>query len=121
MQPNISRRSVTSLLCGVLVLAVCTSAVARTGINTSGSGADNDPIDATLLSTTADWVVAENRKPGTRAWRIPKSTPSRIEGFADHVSAKQGNRVHRGPPRLLRWRGRHATRLVQADPVELIR
>ena len=93
MQPNISRRSATSLLCGVLVLAVCTTAVARTGNSTSGPGADNDPIDATLLSTTADWVVAENRKPGTRAWRIPPSTPSRIEGFADRVSAKRGNRV----------------------------
>ena len=93
MQPNISRRSVTSLLCGVLVLAVCTTAVARTGNSTSGPGADNDPIDATLLSATTSWVVAENRKPGTRAWRIPKWTPSRIEGFADHVSAKRGNRV----------------------------
>jgi N,N-dimethylformamidase beta subunit-like, C-terminal len=93
MQSNISRRSATSLLCGVLVLAVCTGAVAHTGNSASGSGADNDPIDATLLSTTANWVVAENQRPGTRAWRISASALTRIEGFADHVSAKLGDRV----------------------------
>ena len=42
MQPNISRRSATSLLCGVLVLAVCTTAVARSGNSTSGPGTERN-------------------------------------------------------------------------------
>ncbi len=39
-------------------------------------------------------VTAENRKPGTSAWRIPKKlTGPRIAGYADHISAHHGQRV----------------------------
>jgi hypothetical protein len=41
----------------------------------------------------AQWVLDENAKPGTRAWRIKSSAPRDIEGFADRVSAKVGDRV----------------------------
>ncbi len=39
-----------------------------------------------------NWVVTENAKKGTDAWRIPPG-PSFIQGFADHVSAQAGDDV----------------------------
>ncbi len=45
-------------------------------------------------SLRADWVVAENAKPGTSDWRIAKAPkPGEIEGYADGVSAQQGDTV----------------------------
>jgi hypothetical protein len=42
----------------------------------------------------ANWVVQENRLPGTRAWRLSASPPgTSIEGFADRVSAERGEQV----------------------------
>jgi hypothetical protein len=51
--------------------------------------------DASVLpkSVRAEWVVAENRQPGTSKWRIPKDAPTNIEGFADRVSAQAGDLV----------------------------
>jgi len=92
MKPTISRRFAAILVCAVLLLVASTMAVAGPGNRTSAA-ADDDPIDATLLGATPSWVVVENRKPGTSAWRIRSSAPSKIEGFADHVSAKLGDRV----------------------------
>lgn len=40
----------------------------------------------------ARWVVAENRRPGTTAWRIRHARGS-IEGFASKVYARRGQRV----------------------------
>jgi hypothetical protein len=41
------------------------------------------------------WVIAENDKPGTDEWRITDAgKDGDIEGFADHVSAQQGDRVN---------------------------
>jgi hypothetical protein len=39
-----------------------------------------------------NWVVAENAKTGTDAWRIPPG-PSYIQGYGDHVSAQVGDDV----------------------------
>jgi hypothetical protein len=44
-------------------------------------------------ATTAAWVVNENARPGTSAWRIPRRAPQDIQGYADHVSAVSGARV----------------------------
>jgi hypothetical protein len=38
-------------------------------------------------------LIAENRKPGTSKWRIPADAPTSIEGFADMVSAQNGDLV----------------------------
>ncbi len=41
----------------------------------------------------ADWLVEENRRPGTKDWLV-SGTPQRgIEGFLDHVSAQAGDVV----------------------------
>lgn len=42
---------------------------------------------------TADWVIQENALQGTRQWRIPKTAPGDIQGYADHVSAQVGDRI----------------------------
>jgi hypothetical protein len=51
------------------------------------------PIDTAIPAPLANWVIEENAKPGTSGWRIPKSTPADIEGYADHASALKGQRV----------------------------
>lgn len=44
--------------------------------------------------TEASWVIAENAKRGTDSWRIPPGTTDpTISGYADHTSAKLGDRV----------------------------
>jgi hypothetical protein len=47
----------------------------------------SDPIPRT------DWIIAENRLSGTTDWLIPSGTRQGIEGYADHVSAAQGEQV----------------------------
>jgi hypothetical protein len=43
---------------------------------------------------TAGWLLAENRLPGTNAWVVGSvPIPHSIEGYPDHVSAKQGDTV----------------------------
>jgi hypothetical protein len=50
-----------------------------------------EPIRST--SETTQWLMAENLKAGTAAWRIPRGTRQGIQGYADHVSAERGDRV----------------------------
>jgi hypothetical protein len=38
-------------------------------------------------------VIAENKRPGTNAWRIPEGTPPNIAGFASTTYAAQGAKV----------------------------
>ena len=45
------------------------------------------------LASTARWVLDENARPGTRAWRIPASAPADIQGYADKVSIDRQGRV----------------------------
>ena len=53
------------------------------------------PITATAAPSypTASWVINENALQGTRQWRIPKTAPTDIQGYADHVSAQVGDRI----------------------------
>ncbi len=48
---------------------------------------------AAAAASPAAWVVNENARPGTSAWRIPRGAPQDIHGYADHVSAVSGARV----------------------------
>jgi len=41
----------------------------------------------------AEWVVRENELPGTNEWQISASASGKIEGYADKVSAEQGDGV----------------------------
>src|SRR2546430_15407414 len=56
-------------------------------VSPSPSSAALGPGGVPLRAGQAAWVIAENQKRGTRAWRIPPKTPTDIEGYADHVSA----------------------------------
>jgi hypothetical protein len=49
------------------------------------------PSPATPAYPYAQWVLDENAKHGTRAWRIKRAAPQDIEGFADHVSVEVGD------------------------------
>ncbi|MCU1463824.1 MAG: hypothetical protein JWO37_3899 [Acidimicrobiales bacterium] len=77
----------------------------RSEFATGGSGGDatatvgGAPLAATggavPAAVQAAWVVAENRRPGTDQWRITDAgKDGDIEGFADTVSAQQGDRVN---------------------------
>ena len=41
----------------------------------------------------ATWVINENRRPGTAAWKITGNPPGVIAGFANRVSAQPGDTV----------------------------
>jgi hypothetical protein len=51
------------------------------------------PPPLAQAATTAQWVIDENARPGTRAWRIPALAPDDIEGYADKVSIDRQGRV----------------------------
>jgi hypothetical protein len=87
-RPTPIPRLIATLVSALLV--ACTSATAR---SKSDGSSVAPPVGATLMRATADWVVQENRKPGTTAWKIKGSAPSRISGYADRVSAQVGARV----------------------------
>jgi hypothetical protein len=41
----------------------------------------------------AGWVVAENQRPGTSAWRIATGSYGGVEGYANRVSAQDGDTI----------------------------
>src|SRR5437764_9784766 len=52
--------------------------------------------EVTSNGVTAGWVKTENAKPGDRGWNLENTSnqaPGAIEGYADHVSAVQGENV----------------------------
>src|SRR5205807_8970396 len=52
------------------------------------------PVQASSEGPKARWVAAENARPGTTDWRIADNKRDlEIEGFADRVSAMQGDTV----------------------------
>ncbi len=57
------------------------------------------PVPAKLVTfpgpygREASWVVAENRLPGTEAWRITKGASPQISGFANKTYASEGTKV----------------------------
>lgn len=101
------RRATTSrwrflgLLAGVAVLAG--AVVYAVGPQNSASASSS--VTTTVLSKLpptflgpdgreAQWVVQENAKPGTRAWKIPTSNPQNvIAGFANRDYATAGQQV----------------------------
>src|SRR5258706_4909384 len=77
----------------------------RSEFATGGSGGDatatvgGAPLAATggnvPVGVRAAWVIDENRRPGTDQWRITNAgKDGDIEGFADAVSARQGDRLN---------------------------
>lgn len=106
---RLNRRFRTAL---TLLLAVVTTAVlvsCSSGGAASSSTRTHAPARATSHPTAtqtaepatflgADGVesraiIAENRRPGTSAWRITNPGAGMIEGFADHNYAQQGDTV----------------------------
>lgn len=65
--------------------------VQSVGTPTPSVSSTQSPIGA--QPPQSQWVIDENRLPGTSAWRVPASAPTTIEGFADHVSAQRGDSV----------------------------
>ncbi len=63
----------------------------------TASAADRGPVAPTVVAgpdgTVSGATLAENRRPGTTAWRIGGTGPGGIRGFADHDYAQQGDVV----------------------------
>jgi hypothetical protein len=76
----------------LLALVVAGTPASARGRSTSPP---DDPTRSSVLGSVAraNWVVDENSKPGTTAWRIPSSAPRGIEGYANRVSVQVGGRV----------------------------
>ena len=64
----------------------------RTGTGTVAGAASGPATFAGPDGVQARWVIAENDKPGTTAWKIHGSHPG-ISGFASQVYARAGQRV----------------------------
>jgi hypothetical protein len=66
---------------------------------------DAQPSDAVAARVgEPGWVAAENRRPGSTAWRISVRGPSHaIEGYADRVSASAGDAVTLYVSTTARW------------------
>ncbi len=68
----------------------------ETGTTRTRASTASVPQSASTSGTglTAQWVIDENNKPGTTAWNLTGSQEAgAIEGYADHVSATQGETV----------------------------
>jgi hypothetical protein len=92
----ISLLVVTGLLAGVFVFGIPW----RSSTKSARAQSPPAPSRATTITTEprdalrADWVTQENAKPGTADWRITKAPkPGEIEGYADAVSAQQGENL----------------------------
>jgi hypothetical protein len=92
--PTPDAPSTTPVTASTTPAAASTSTVATTAAATTTT----EPGSAV---TTSGWVIRENRRPGTDAWRITDPTGPRqrwqidgaIEGFADSTSARVGDTV----------------------------
>jgi len=104
-RPQLTARAAVVL---VLVAAAVISGVVYGSVQlaTGGHHAEAKPRSTPRLlvndhqitqnGVTAGWVKAENEKPGNRGWNLTNTTnqaPGAIEGYADHVSAVQGDTV----------------------------
>ena len=90
-----------AVLSVIALLAVCVVVV----LNHKSSPSTASPTTSTTqlptaatfpgpVGTEARWVVQENAKPGTQAWKIPLSNrPNVIAGFANHDYATTGQKV----------------------------
>jgi hypothetical protein len=102
------RLLLAAVLAVIAVVAAIVVAVAGTGGDTSTANkpaglsakpvpGEAAPVAGTSLTSygvTANWMIAENKKPGSPAWRI-SDTPKTgtIEGFANQVYASAGQSV----------------------------
>jgi hypothetical protein len=99
-----SRRAGVGTLLAVMALlaTACSTPAAQVHPPQSHKPAKHRPSpgppapDATFkgpYGVEAAWVVAENRRQGTTAWRIPPGTPTEIAGFASTTYAAEGDTV----------------------------
>ena len=67
----------------------------RSGHRTAAAAWSTPTLRAAVRAGTgAGWMATENQRPGTTAWQISQlGAPDAIEGWADHVSAANGDRV----------------------------
>ena len=89
---------VAAVLAAAGVAAVTAPDRRRTGRQAAAPPSPSTSAPATTVATRGGrdpgWVAAENRRPGTAAWRIThQGSPHAIEGWADQVSAARGDRV----------------------------
>jgi hypothetical protein len=86
MARGLGRRWTPRLLV-LSALAPLVVAIRPTASSAAAGALGTDPLPV------APWVVAENRRAGTTAWRIPERAPGGIQGYADHVSVSAGHVV----------------------------
>jgi hypothetical protein len=107
---GVSSRRARWFLCGITVVAVLATAawvgvehrgpVARTPLRPPAAAA----APAAPRPGEPGWVAAENRRPGTSAWRITeRGAPGAIEGYAGRVSASPGEAVRLYVSTTARW------------------
>ena len=93
------RRAATTVAAALVALAAAgTVLVVRSQERRADpmpSAASNSTATPTAPADPADsWVAVENRRPGTAGWRIARlGAPEAIQGWADRVSAANGERV----------------------------
>ncbi len=88
---------------GALVLLLVVAGCSPAGTNRPPSSEGGQPgakpgettaKDLASGGVRAQWVVDENRRPGTPSWRIPKpAPPGLVEGFADQTYVQRGQPV----------------------------
>jgi hypothetical protein len=88
-------RSVAGVIAGLVTVVLCTASCAS-AVNSHGPGTGQQPGGSASKANkpaarAQPFPVAENEKPGTRAWQITdQGAPDAIEGYADHVSVLPG-------------------------------
>jgi hypothetical protein len=70
-----------------------TRALAKNGATPRGSPTAPHAPMLRAATKPAEGIVAENAKPGTTSWEIPRNDPWHIEGYADTTSAQRGDVV----------------------------
>ena len=94
-----ARRGVVLLGSLMLVATACSSPAAQVHtVHHRVQTKHKPPAIATTFTgpdgVEASWVVAENKRPGTTAWKITPGTPSGIAGFASTTFAAPGAEVN---------------------------
>lgn len=86
-------RTVVLVVALALALAGCTGPTTPQSTPPSASAAAT-PAPAPSPTPTGNWVQLENQRPGTTDWRIrDTANDTELAGYADHASARPGDRV----------------------------
>ena len=91
---DLSRRrflTVGSAGVGATLLSACVSNPIVMSDN--GQVPDERPLITDRETRSFNPIPEENRKPGTTAWQLEGNVDGRIQGFADRISIKQGEKV----------------------------